>query len=151
MNQQEFQNQMNRLAETFGKAAYGTERAKLIWREVKDLGAHWLERVVDEFIGGRSAPLLNEFRDAIAKERERSRPNVQEEAWDGRPKSGCTYCFGNGVYICQLRTAGGFWAFRCHCDAGERDPRKGIPQFKEAHVKDFVWMDARALLHGSVA
>jgi hypothetical protein len=70
MNQQEFQNQINRLEKQFGK--YGTERCTLLWREVKDLNGPWFERVMDQLISScRQAPLLPEFREEISRERER--------------------------------------------------------------------------------
>jgi hypothetical protein len=68
----EFQNQMQRLIEQFGKNAYSQGRAELVWREVKDLQPRWWERTVDHLLGEcRQAPLMPEFRDAISKERER--------------------------------------------------------------------------------
>jgi hypothetical protein len=68
----QFQSQMNRLVEQFGKQAYGTERCKLIWQVVQDLELAWFTGIVDQFIGEcRLPPLMPEFRDAIAKERER--------------------------------------------------------------------------------
>lgn len=72
MTEAQFTTQLNRLAETFGKAAYGTERARLIWFEVKDLDATWFMRSVDELIGTmRQAPLMTEFREKVSIERER--------------------------------------------------------------------------------
>lgn len=72
MTQQEFQTQVMRLIETFGKQAYGTERVALIWREVRDFSGQWWSRAVDQFIGDcRQAPLLKEIRELAAMERER--------------------------------------------------------------------------------
>lgn len=72
MTPQDFQTQMSRLTETFGKTPYGTERVKLLWNEVKDFDARWFERLVSRFIGDcRQAPLLSEFREAASRERER--------------------------------------------------------------------------------
>lgn len=68
----EFTQQLNRVASTFGKNAYGDERIQLIWREVKDLSSNWMVKTVDRFIGEcRHAPLMPEFREEISKERER--------------------------------------------------------------------------------
>lgn len=67
-----FKGQMNRLTETFGNMHYKEERIKLIWKEVQDLSSTWMIKSVDEFIGNlRQAPLMTEFREQIAKERER--------------------------------------------------------------------------------
>jgi hypothetical protein len=72
VTEQEFQTQMNRLAEAFGKQAYSTERVRLIWREVSALSAQWWAGVVDQLIGNcRQAPLLPEIREACSQERER--------------------------------------------------------------------------------
>lgn len=74
MTQNDFQVQMNRLTETFGKAAYGTERLKLIWLELRDFDVSWFERVVSRFIGdSRQAPMLTDFRELASRERERAR------------------------------------------------------------------------------
>lgn len=63
---------MQRLAETFGKQAFGNERAALVWREVKDFDPFWFRRVVDGFIGdSRQAPLVSDFSNAASEERER--------------------------------------------------------------------------------
>lgn len=72
MSEIEFSTQMNRLAETFGKAAYGTERVKLIWKEVGALNVDWFKSLIDLMIGTmRQAPLLPDFHDAVLRERER--------------------------------------------------------------------------------
>lgn len=72
MNWGEFTPQMDRLINTFGKSAYGEERTKLIWREVKDFSGAWWEKSVDQLIlSSRQAPLLEQFGPLIADERER--------------------------------------------------------------------------------
>jgi len=72
MTQFEFDSQMVRLVKTFGKAAYADERCFILWQEVKDMPASWFIRTVNEFIGSyRQAPLLAEFREAVAKGREK--------------------------------------------------------------------------------
>lgn len=72
MTEFHFQQEMQRLVETFGKAAFGSERAKILWREVGMYSNQWFTQVVDRFIGElRQAPLMPEFREAISKERER--------------------------------------------------------------------------------
>lgn len=145
MNQNEFNTQMNRLVSQFGKAAYGVERTTLIWREVRDLPPEWFAGVVDEFLGSsRQAPLIPEFRDVAASERERMRGREQQErlaeVWNLNPR--CDYCRDNGVYVC-VRTDGGagFYGFRCHCERGSSDPRRAIPQLKADHAKQFVYFD----------
>ena len=72
MKPEEFKNQMDRLAETFGATQYKPARVELIWREVRDFDCKWFEKVVDGFIGSeRQAPLLPEFSKHISEERER--------------------------------------------------------------------------------
>lgn len=73
MDDKFYQNQMNRLAETYGAQHYKRERVELLWREVKNLSNPWFAQVVDRFIGeSKFAPLLPEFREEIARERERN-------------------------------------------------------------------------------
>lgn len=72
MNQGQFDRQIQRLVSNFGRTAYSPERAILIWKEVSNLSSEWLENTVDRFIGEfRQAPLIQDFREAIAEERER--------------------------------------------------------------------------------
>ncbi len=83
MTPNEFQVQMNRLVETYGKPSYGTERARLLWLEVKDFDARWFARVVDRFIGdSRQAPMLSDFRAAAESERSRKSSRHEEAALD---------------------------------------------------------------------
>jgi len=71
MTPAEFQVQVGRLSETFGKNAYGSERIALIWKEVSLLSNETFIRIVDRFVGElRQAPLLPDFREAASKERE---------------------------------------------------------------------------------
>lgn len=100
----EFETQMNRLTETFGKAAYSKERVGLIWREVQSYSRAWMERTIDDMIGShRTAPLLPEFREATARERER--------LWSAEKKQheSDANAFWNGTYhpdevkaVCQV-------------------------------------------------
>lgn len=72
MTQPEFESQMNRLAECYGKTAYGMERTRLIFNEVKSLSSQWMSKVVSDFIGSsRQAPLVKDFQEGATKERER--------------------------------------------------------------------------------
>lgn len=72
MTLSEFQNQMQRLIEQFGKSAYSQARTELVWREVKELNPRWWECTVDRLLGEcRQPPLMHEFREDISKERER--------------------------------------------------------------------------------
>lgn len=72
MNRNEFEREMARLVNTFGKTHYNIERTTLIWEAVRPYSVAWWARAVDEFIGSfRSPPLLPEIRDAVARERER--------------------------------------------------------------------------------
>lgn len=70
MTESQFVSQMGRLERQFGK--FGPERGSILWREVKDFSEPWFSKVIDKFIGEcRQAPLLPDFREEIAKERER--------------------------------------------------------------------------------
>jgi hypothetical protein len=92
MTFQEFQVQLNRLAQQFGKNAYGDERAKLIWREVNTMSAAWWERFVDKAIGySMTPPLLPQIQESLSLERERTRERERaqekqdaEDFWSGR-------------------------------------------------------------------
>ena len=72
MDRNHFQNEINRLVDTYGTNQYKPERVKIIWREVELLSNAWMTRTVDFFVGNhRHAPIVPEFREEAAKERER--------------------------------------------------------------------------------
>lgn len=65
-----FVSQMERLKQQF-KQAYSEERMKILWREVQDITDLAFERMVDRFLGEcRVPPLVPEFREQVAKDRE---------------------------------------------------------------------------------
>lgn len=71
----EFDREVARLRVQFGDKLYSQEFAKLLWREVKDHSYTWFKSTCDEFIGSRrllDPPLIPDFRDAIARNREQS-------------------------------------------------------------------------------
>lgn len=86
MNYEFFTKQIARLAEVFGAKIYTPERMRALWSEVKNLTPEWLEMQIGEFAGSlRHAPLLLEFRDAAARERElENRISKQEYANDAK-------------------------------------------------------------------
>lgn len=145
MDRERFQTQINRLGSRWPKA-HPPEFITLLWREVKELPDAWLVRTVDELIGScRQAPLMPDFRElaVVEKERQWSREKHEPQAaWNPNPR--CRFCSDNGVYVCTSTLRDGLWAFRCHCERGERDERKAIPQFKADHAKEFVYYDIAA-------
>jgi hypothetical protein len=79
VNQAEFQTQLTRLMNCYGKQHYNDERVTLIWREVSGFSVEWFGGVVDRMIGGsRYAPLVGDFYEAASIERERLN-KVQKE------------------------------------------------------------------------
>jgi hypothetical protein len=89
MKHDEFAKQIDRLIVQFGKQSYSEERAALIWKEMFHIDAHEMEKVVDKFIGEfRHAPLLTDFRDELAKNREQKREKDKEreaQPWSALP------------------------------------------------------------------
>ena len=85
MNQSEFQFQITRIMNTFGKTAFTEERVKLIWSSVKELDDDWFLKTCDHFLATmRQAPLPNDFFESAGKERERlweiEKANRREES-----------------------------------------------------------------------
>jgi hypothetical protein len=70
MTSNEFAFQVNRLERQFSR--FGEERSRLLWLEVQDFSSSWFSKVIDRFISDfRQMPLLPDFREEMAKERER--------------------------------------------------------------------------------
>lgn len=150
MTDDQFNRHMNRLASVFPKGAYPSERILLIDEAVNRLSEDAWSRMVDQLIGDcATAPMLPKIRElaAIEREREWSKQKTVAPGFDWNRFASCDTCWDNGVYLCVKSEAPneGFYAFRCHCSKGFNDPRKGIPQFKPGHTKDYVWFDARKL------
>lgn len=142
MTPPEFQRQLARLNEVFSNT-YKTDRAQLIWREVSAFSEESFATVVDRLIGGcRQAPMLPEFREAVAAERERlwqvQKHTKKDEPWALNYR--CDYCRDRGVYLCTVRgDRSRPYAFRCHCSVSENDQRRAIPQFKQVHKDEGYW------------
>ncbi len=72
MTSESFGQQINRLAEAFGKGAYSNERVKIIWQKVEHYSPVWFEHLVSQFISSfRQAPLPADFDEHVSRERER--------------------------------------------------------------------------------
>lgn len=144
MTREEFQAQMNRLAETYGPNQYKPERLTVIWGLVKHQSGEWLQQTVSRLIGSmRQAPLVPEFEEALALERERS-SSRQSVSYDWTPTPKCSYCRDMGVFLSRLvpEPTHGPYAFRCACEAGLNDPRKSIPYYTQTHKdQGFVFME----------
>src|SRR5690349_8421127 len=86
MRASEFDFQMRRL-ETRWKGVYVDELKKLIWREVGHFSSEWFEQAVDRLLGNsRQAPLVQDFAEAAAREREKvhasEKAKQRREAYD---------------------------------------------------------------------
>lgn len=70
MSENHFQMQIARIERQFGK--YGTERASLLWRDVKEFSDNWFTKTVDKLLAQcRQIPIPSDFYDEMARERER--------------------------------------------------------------------------------
>jgi hypothetical protein len=139
MTNEAFQSQMTRLVATFGKSHYSDERIRVFWKAVKDERGEWWADCVDHWIGHeRQAPLMQQVQEALSREREKrsSQESREHSVTTWSPVWACNYCMDRGVYLARKNGMAALWGFRCHCSKGESDPRKFIPQFKQAHADD---------------
>lgn len=142
MTTEHFANQMNRLANTFG-GAYKTERTQIIWKEMGNLPEEAFTRIVDKLIGEcRMAPMIQEFRDAAASEREKiwSRQKDQRMSQtmnNVRAFASCGQCHGQGVVLARRKDDSSPWAFKCVCSQGRNDPRN-FPLWSPSHEMEAV-------------
>jgi hypothetical protein len=122
-----FQRQIERLKETFGQQYYKDERVKLLWNDVRALSNQWLASVVSDFIySSRQAPLGDEFRDKIGRERERELSNERaKDTFEEAPpnNNACTYCHDVGTLMHEG------YAYKCFCRSGRKRTEK-YPVFK---------------------
>lgn len=103
MQSQEFNRELNRLKDCFGDKNYSDERVKILWSEVKDLTGDWFIRVINFFIGNqRQPPLIGEFREEIAKERDRQwKIKKTEHSQDAKDFWNGTYQPDEVKWICE--------------------------------------------------
>lgn len=149
MNAHEFQSQINRLSEHFGKTKYSREFCQLLWKEVEQYPEFWFRSAVDEFIGDlSSSPLIKDFRERLSKEKQKANyreKKAREEQGFGNFDYNCQFCKDLGIYLCAYPEKPGLWAFRCQCDIGSQDSRN-IPQFKQVYSQDgFYWFDVKPI------
>lgn len=106
MRPDQFQNQLGRLVEQFGKASYGTERSRILWQEVQGLEERWFSVVVDRFLGeSRQAPLLPDFREEILRERERLwRIEKDKNSQDAKDFFNSSYQADDVKTLCEMIT-----------------------------------------------
>lgn len=72
MTEKEFNTTMDKLRSTYGDKFYLEVRCEFFWATVKDLKASWFDRIVVQWIGSNTKPLLvNEIREAALKEKTR--------------------------------------------------------------------------------
>lgn len=141
----EFSEGIDRLKDVFGDRAYSPERVKLIWKLVGREDRIFWHQCLDQLIGSsRQPPLLQEISQILyesrAKRSSETKKIAKEESWEFRYS--CDFCYDNGVYLANKKGHTGEWAFRCHCEKGDFDPRKNIPQFKKAHYdQGYFWSD----------
>lgn len=73
MNTQEFDAEMRRIGDTFGKKNYDLARTEMIWGFVREMEAKQFKSIVNHLIGSsRRAPLPVDFKEAAAAERRNS-------------------------------------------------------------------------------
>lgn len=146
MTKDQFMLQASRLLENFGSSSIGKERLRMFFREVENLSPEWWTNVVDRWIGElRSAPMLPDVRELANVERERLRQiEKAKESQNPLPASpACSYCQDVGVFNCSRKGHEGLWSFRCHCERGQRDPRKALPFFTDNHSQEYAYVERR--------
>lgn len=69
----EFQPQMQRLIEVFGKNNFSSERLKIIFKAISEIDLRSFKFLIDDFISkSRQAPLPHEFVEAVWKLKQRN-------------------------------------------------------------------------------
>lgn len=135
-----FQGQIQRLSNVFG-GAYKTERTQLIWNEMGNLPDDAFKRIVDRLISEcRQAPLLPEFRDQAAVEREKiwSRQKAMGSVMSNLHEfAKCSTCHGSGSVLVRRKDDHSPWAFKCGCPAGRNNPRN-FPLYQPSHDFEVV-------------
>lgn len=140
MNSIEFNEQIARLSEAYGKNHYGSERTRVIGLAVRYLPDGAFTRIVDELIAcERQAPLLPQILDVISKRRETQADRQQERKktfWE-RDTYACSKCRDCGVLVAMNLNDKQIYGFRCDCESGQLDPRKALPMWGEKWVADY--------------
>jgi len=139
MTAEHFQSQIQRLSNVFG-GAYKTERTQLIWREMQNLPEDSFSRIVDRLIAEcRQAPLLPEFREFAAAEREKLWAKRKSNVVNlpSRVSASCSTCKDTGTILARRKDDCTPWAFKCVCGVGRNNPR-AFPEWLPSHELEVV-------------
>jgi hypothetical protein len=138
----EFQKELSRCNEAFGKSNFSEARADMIWSYVKDLSGHQMKRIVDNFIASsRQAPLPQDFLKATYEEKKRT--YFGDKAKDAEQqmqeyKINCERCFETGLVFTKDETLPSPLLMRCSCASGAEAFEIDIPQWTPEIGQVFV-------------
>ena len=139
MTAEHFQAQIQRLSNVFG-GAYKTERTQLIWKEMGNLPEDSFSRIVDRLIAEcRQAPLLPEFREFAASEREKlwTKRKANVVSFPLRENARCSTCHDTGTVLARRKDDFTPWAFKCVCGNGRNNPR-AFHEWQPSHELEVV-------------
>ena len=127
MTKKEFEEQINRLIDTYGAKAYPAERIKGIWQAFKHFH-------IDDFKQGVSV-IINEnyYPPMLAKMREQ----IRYTKIDLHDECPCEHCGSTGRIICfkEGDTSGlPIGTFRCFCENGNQYPNYVLFERQEGFI-----------------
>jgi len=111
----EFEREIGRMKNSFGEKSYGEERAKLIWKSVKDLNLDTFRKIVNGFISSfKYPPLPVDFANQAWSERKKLPTGSFEKAPENETE--CYDCGNFGFLSIESNTIKGLVA--CSCSFG---------------------------------
>ena len=137
MTENEFELQILRLQEVYGKNKYPEERKNVFWNKFRKIGNRAFTDAVTNFIANNDrSPMIKEFESALAGELNEIRAQKSMEVErQKREQNLCKKCGGAGQYSeyeagSDGRTARSAWFRIVHrkCDCTERDRVPGKTQ-----------------------
>lgn len=121
----QFDIEFDKILKAFPSTKYSEERKILIYEHVQNLTQFSFARIVRRFIGGRQAPIPDDFRDAAYLEQKHTGERSSEK------KIACPQCDGAGLFTLNLHADQQPYAYVCDCEAGERGNfSKLIPRYQ---------------------
>jgi hypothetical protein len=144
MRPPEFESQIARLSDAFGKPGFTSERVALIYKYCGSLRAHQFTSIVDHFIAThRQAPLPQDFLKAYYEEKKREYQNHPTREAEHITEIECHDCYMTGWMFIKTKPTEPTVILHCSCQYGkilaETRGEQFIPRWDKCDVL-FAWI-----------
>jgi hypothetical protein len=133
MLNEEFQQQIDRCRNAFGKANFTENHVALIWRELCTLPVGQFEKIIETFVRQGKKPTPADFSKAYWEIRRiEGFRHVKVDTSEPSPsKISCLDCYETGFMFLKEFDGPGMFLMKCHCYIGSDTVTNWIPQWEK--------------------